>query len=179
MNNPGMDFERWKQLRQKWTELDAKGHKVKVEFQLVAHPQDANNIMAIDVVQQIDGKPVTETVQRNAGEAYEVLGIANLSVEELKEVYRGMMQQLYSQQASPHMFLSISMKPTSPTSGELIGDFARDDAPVQDRVQLNYQHYYVLSALREKMREQTGKSWSEVTASYDSSGNVEFRFEYE
>jgi len=36
MNNPGIDLETWKQLREKWTELDAAGHKIKVDFKLIS-----------------------------------------------------------------------------------------------------------------------------------------------
>src|SRR5690242_10471873 len=100
MNNPGIDMEIWKQLREKWTELDSKGEKIKVDFNLIAHPQDGKNILAIDVVQHIDRWIKVETVQHIAGEAYAVLGIAGLSVERLKEVFKGMMHELY-QQAKP------------------------------------------------------------------------------
>jgi len=92
MNNPGMDMEIWKQLRQKWIDLDAKGHKIKVDFKLIADPKDEKNVLAIDVVQHIDRKLVTETVQHKSGEAYPTLGIAGLSVERLKEVFKEMMQ---------------------------------------------------------------------------------------
>ena len=177
MNNPGMDLEIWKQLRQKWTALDSKGHKLKIDFQLIAHPIEKNNVLAIDVVQHIDGKPVTETVQRNAGEAYAMLGIAGLSMEQLVEVYKGMMKQLHSQARFQNMDVIVTMSPTSPTSGEVKGYFAVPDAPVQNPFQVHYQHYYVLQALRDKMIETLGESWSEVRAIYHA-GDLQFYFEY-
>src|SRR5436190_1107755 len=95
MNNPGMDLEIWKQLRKKWADLDGSGHKIKVDFKLIADPKNEKNILAIDVIQNIDKKLVTETVQRNIGEGYAVLGIAGLSMERLVEVYKEMMRQLH------------------------------------------------------------------------------------
>ena len=177
MNNPGMDFEIWKQLRQKWTDLDAAGHKLKVDFQLVSHPKEKDNILAIDVVQHIDGKPVTETVQRRAGEAYAVLGIAGLTMEQLVEVYKGMIKQLHSEAKLEDIDVTVTMKPTSPTSGELSGLLVVPDAPVQSPVLLNYQHYYVLNALRDRMIETLGECWSEVTALYHA-GELELSFKY-
>ncbi len=131
MNNPGMDFEIWEQLRKKWIDLDAKGHELKIDFQLIADPIEEHNILAIDVIQYIDGKPVTETVQHNLDEVYGALGIG----------------------------LEVP------------------DAPVQSSVLVNYQHYYVLNAIRDRMTEMLGKSWKQVRAVYHS-GNLEFYFDY-
>jgi hypothetical protein len=177
MNNPGMDFEIWKQLRAKWTELDAQGHKIKVDFQLVGHPMEKNNVLAIDVIQHIDGKPIIETVQRTAGEAYAALGIAGLSMERLVEVYKGMLKQLHSQANMSNIKLNITMKITSPTSGELTGILTKPDVTAQTPVKLNYQHYYLLKALRDKMVETTGDEWSKVEANYQLD-ELEFYFEY-
>jgi len=69
------------------------------------------------------------------------------------------------------------MTPTSSASGELEGVLARINAPVQDSVLVNYRHYYVLNALREKMIESTGDAWSQVRAVYHA-GELEFYFEY-
>jgi hypothetical protein len=177
MNNPGMDFEIWKQLKKKWTDLDAKGHRLKIDFQLIAHPKEEDNVLAIDVVQHIDGKPVTETVQRTVGEAYAPLGIAGLSLERLVEVYKGMMQELRSQSELKDIAVTVTMVPTSSTSGELRGLLEVPDAPVQSPVQVNYQHYYVLNALRDRMVETLGEGWSSVRAVYHA-GDLEFHFEY-
>src|SRR5688572_743030 len=97
MNNPGIDLEIWKQLRKKWSDLNTSGHKVKVDFRLIADPNDENKILVIDVVQNINDETVTETVQRSAGEAYATLGLAGLSMERLVEVYKEMMHQLHRQ----------------------------------------------------------------------------------
>ena len=176
MNNPGMDFEIWKQLRKKWTDLDAAGHKIKVDFKLIADPNDEKNIMIIDVIQQIDDKQVTETVQRKAGEAYDALGIAGLSMERLVQVFKGMMKQLYQQAKYKDMELSLFMAPTSPTSGEVQAVLAMG-APVQSYLLVNYRYYYMLNALREKMIEVTGDAWKQVRAVYRPD-ELEFYFEY-
>src|SRR5512141_3054078 len=95
MNNPGIDLEIWKQLNKKWADLEAGGHTLKIDFKLISDPNNENNILAIDVIQNIDKKIVLETVQRIAGEAYAILGIAGLSMERLVEAYKEMTQQLH------------------------------------------------------------------------------------
>lgn len=177
MNNPGIGLEVWKKLRKKWTDLDASGHKVSVDFKLIADPNDAENILAIDVIQYIDGKPVTQTVQRNAGEAYAGLGITGFSIEQLLDAYKEMMDQLLHQSKLRDIDVIVTMALTSSTSGEMRGHLEVPDAPVQSSVLINYQHYYLLNALREKMIELVGDSWSKVKAIYHS-GDLEFHFEY-
>jgi hypothetical protein len=177
MNNPGMDLEIWKQLREKWADLDAKGHMLKIDFQLIEHPMEEHDILAIDVVQYIDGKPVTETVQRCAREAYALLGIEDLSIEQLTEVFKEMMSQLRSQSNLNHVDVIVTMTVTSPISGELQGLFEVPDAPVQSNVLLNHRHYYVLSALRDKMIELRDERWSKVRAVYHA-GELDFYFHY-
>jgi hypothetical protein len=177
MKNPGMDFEIWKQLRKKWMDLDANGHKVKVDFQLIAHPVEKNNIMAIDIIQHIDGRPVTETVQHKAGEAYAALGIAGLSREQLADIFKTMLEQLSSQPGSEDMAVTITMTPTSSTSGELAGLLEWSNAPLPSPVLLNYRHYYVLNALRDAMIEDVGKSWNRVKVVYHA-GDLELDFQH-
>jgi len=177
MNNPGIDLEIWKQLRKKWSDLDADGHRLKIDFKLIAHPNDENNVLAIDVFQNINDGLITETVQRNAGEGYTPLGIDGLSMERLVEVCKEMMRQLYGQTKQQDMDLIVTMAPSSPASGETRGYAQKSNSDVKSSVLVNYQHYYVLNALREKMIESAGKGWSKVTAAYRS-GDLEFYFEY-
>jgi hypothetical protein len=177
MNNPGIALEIWKRLRQKWTELDASGHKLKIEFKLIADPKDKNKILVIDVIQHIDGEPITETIQRNAGEVYAALGIAGLSMERLVEVYKEMLKQLHRQGSQRDMDLIVSMSPTSPTSGEVRAYMGKPEVSVQNSVLVNYRHYYVLNALRERMIEAVGEGWSKVRAVYQPDA-LEFYFEY-
>jgi hypothetical protein len=177
MNNPGIDLERWKQLRAKWTELDAQGHKIKVDFQLVAHPQEQKNIMLIDVVQHIDGEPVTETVQRRAGEAYAALGIAGSSMEQLVQAYKEMLKQLHRGAGQREMDLVVTMLPTSAASGEVRAHLEKPSAADQAYIQVDYRHYYVLNALRDRMVELLGERWSQVRAVYREDA-LEFYFDY-
>ena len=177
MNNPGIDLEIWKQLRKKWSDLNASGHKVKVDFRLIADPNDENKILVIDVVQNINDETVTETVQRSAGEAHATLGLAGLSMERLVEVYKEMMHQLHGQAKQRDADLIVTMSPTSHTSGEVRGYLQKHNSDTKSSVLVNYRHYYLLNAIREKMIELVGDGWSKVKAIYHS-GDLEFYFEY-
>ena len=179
MNNPGIDLEIWEQLRKKWTDLDASGRKIKVDFKLIFHPNNEKDILAIDVIQNIDKKVVVETVQRVAGEAYAALGIAGHSMEHLAEVFKEMMRQLHHH-AKPRdldMDVVVTRSHHSATSGEVEGLLVHPDAPVQSSVSVDYRHYYMLNVLREKMIESTGDAWSKARATYHS-GDLDFYFEY-
>ena len=176
MNNPGIDLAVWERLKNKWSKLDKEGHKLTVEFRLVADPKDDKDILAIDAIQNVDDEVITETVQRKAGEAYSTLGIAGLSKEGLIEVYKEMISQLYRQIKQQEADLIVTMAPTSPTSGEIRGYIQKRDSDEKNSVFVNYQHYYVLNALREKMMDSSGKSWSRVRAVHHP-GNLEFYFE--
>ena len=177
MKNPGIDLKVWKQLSEKWTKLDANGHLLKINFKLITNDKKKDKTLAIDVVQTIDEAIIVETVQRRKGEAYAALGIAGLSVERLKDVYKEMMAQLHSRSGQPESDLVITMCPTSPTSGEVQAYLQSHDEPVKQAVLTNYKHYYVLNALREKMIEQLGENWKHVKAIYKQDA-VEFYFEY-
>ena len=172
MNNPGIDLEIWKQLRKKWSDLDASGYKLKIDFKLIAHPDDENNILAIDVFQNINDELITETVERNSGEADTMLGIAGLSAERLIEVYKEIMHQLHRQAKQKDTDLIVTMSPTSLTSGEVRGYLQNSTSDVWISVPVNYQHYYILKALRGKMDPDVDGS-SKVRAVYRSD-NLEF-----
>ena len=176
MDNPGMDRAIWERLKNKWSELDKQGHKLTVEFRLVADPKDARNILAIDVIQNIDGEVITETVQRKAGEAYSTLGIDGLSQERLVEGYKEMMSQLHRQSEQNDVDLIVTMTPTSPTSGELRAYTEKRNTDEKSSVSVNYQHYYLLNALGEKIMESSGKSWRRVRTVYHPD-DLKFYFE--
>ena len=69
------------------------------------------------------------------------------------------------------------MHESPPTSGETRGYMEERRSHIKSSVLVNYQQYYLLNALREKMIESAGESWSKVTAVYRS-GDLEFYFEY-
>lgn len=177
MNNPGIDAEIWNQLRKKWSDLATQGHKLKITFKLIKDSKDTSKILAIDVIQNIDEELIIETVQRVAGEAYETLGIGGVSMERLVGVYKEMMDKLYRQTQQRDVDLIVTMSPNSSTAGEVQGYIEKDSAKMQSSVSVNYRHYYVLNALREKMIESTGDAWHSVRATYHS-GDLEFYFEY-
>lgn len=177
MKKPIMDFTVWQQLRKKWINLDSSGHSLKVEFRLITNDSKKDKTLAIDVVQIIDDDIIVETMQRRNGEAYAFLGIADLSAEHLKAVYKEQMAELHCRMGQPDGCLVITMSPTSEMSGEITGYLQSHDEPVKQAVLTNYQHYYVLNALRERMIEQLGESWKQVKAIYQPD-SVEFYFEY-
>lgn len=179
MNNPGIDVEIWKRLKQKWAKLEAQGHKVKIDFKLIADSKNEKNILAIDVIQHIDKWLITETVQKVAGEAYAPLGIAGLTLEQLKELVRDMLREIEQTKDAIQLGLEPQLMMTyhSATSGEVQGLLVHPDAPVQSAVPVNYRYYYVLNALRDKMIELTEAAWSSVRVD-DHKGDVDFYFEY-
>ena len=176
MSNPGLDPLTWERLKRKWSDLESAGHKLKVEFRLLADPGDEKNILAIDVVQNIDSHVLTETVQKNAGEAYAALGIDALSMEALVEAYKNMLSDLHNQTGQKELDLVVTMSPTSATSGEVKGYVMQENSDVRNSVFVNYRHYYVLNALRDKMIGLMGDGWTGVKAVYRS-GELEFYFE--
>jgi hypothetical protein len=166
MKNPGVDLTVWNQLKEKWKKLYSDGHSLKIDFRLATNDNKTDKTLAIDVVQTIDEEIVVETVQRRKGEAYTALGIPELSAERLKDVYKGMMAQLHGGLGQPESELVITMSPTSETSGEVTGYLKSRSGLVKQAVLTNYQHYYVLIALREKMIEQMGENWRQVKVIY-------------
>lgn len=172
MNNPCVDLAVWARLRERWGELQSAGHKLKVDFRLLADPTNETNILAIDVVQTIDEEVVTETVERNAGEAYKALGIAELSSERLVEAYEEMLRQLHNQVREADADLILTLFHSSPTSGEVRAYTMKRDSGEKTSLLVGYQHYYMLKAIREKMMKPSGM----VKAVY-SLGNLEFYFE--
>ena len=177
MNNPGIDLTVWEQLRKKWAELQSADHELEIEFRLIIDPEDKDNVLAIDVIQTIDNDVFTETVQRNAGEAYTALGIAGLSMERLVEVYKEMMKKLFRQAKTRERKLIITMSTSSHISGVVKGHIEDSNSKIMNGFQVNYRHYYVLNAIRDKMVELVGDSWHTVRAVY-CSGGLEFYFEY-
>jgi len=177
MNNPGIDLAIWEQLRKKWSELERAGHKLKIDFHLIADVNNGENVLAIDVIQNINDDVITETVQQKTGEANAKLGIAGLSMEQIIEVYKKMMKQLHREFKQRDADLIVTMSPTSPASGEVRGYLEKPNSEAKHYVAVDYRHYYVLNALRERMIELVGNGWSKVRAVYRS-GNVEFHFEY-
>jgi hypothetical protein len=177
MNNPGIDLTIWEQLKQKWDKLDREGHSLKIEFKLIVDENDEDKALAIDVIQKIDDDVVTETVQHVPGEAYEALGIADLSLERLVEVYKEKLHKLHNESNMPYAYLIVTMTPSSPSSGETKGYLEKRKKNQKFSISVNYQHYYLLNAIRDKMIELVGDAWRQVKAVYWKD-TLEFYFEY-
>jgi hypothetical protein len=175
MNEP--DLEIWKQLRKKWADLDASGHHININIKLITDPKDKNKVLTIDVVQKIDEETVIETVQHIAKEAYGPLGIANASIQYLKEIYKKKMYELFHEAEQLDASLIVSMSPTSPTSGEVRAVLEKMNTENKKSIEVDYSHYYILNALREKMMETQGIECGQVKAVYKND-ELEFHFEY-
>jgi hypothetical protein len=178
MNNPDFDIAIWEQLRKKWAQLDESGKSVRVDFQLIHTDAEKDKTLAIDVIQTIDEEIVVETVQRNAGEAHETLGISGLSTEELVQAYKKMLHELYRRSGAEDTDLIVEMTPHAATAGESTGYLQQAGSDLKKSVPLNYQHYYVLNTLREKMIGLPRDHWSRVKAIYHA-GDVEFYFDFQ
>jgi hypothetical protein len=178
MNNPGIDIAIWEQLKKKWAQLDANGRALKVDFRLISADVTKDKTLAIDVVQTVNDEVYVETVQRNAGEAHKTLGIAGLSREELIRVYKKMLRELYGRIKKPNSDLIVEMTPHSDISGETTGYLQQPTTGKRYSIELNYQHYYVLNAIRAKMIELEGDRGSKIKAVYHA-GNVEFHSDYQ
>ena len=178
MNNPGMDPENWKRINQKVDALASAGHMVKVTYKLIKSAEDKDKILLIDVIQNIDGEIVTETVEQHPDEGYAAIGIAGFSMEHLVGLYNEWIRKLLIQShGKQHDTLIVSMSSISPTSGELKGILIKPESNLQSSVQVNYMHYYILNALREKMVEAVGDRCTQVKAVYASQA-LDFYFDY-
>jgi hypothetical protein len=131
----------------------------------------------IDVIQKIDDDVVVETVQKNAREAYPVLGIDGLSMEQLIQTYKKLIHSLWAQFKHWDATLTITMTPTSPTSGELHAVLEKQSPDTKLNIPINYRYYYILTALRERMIEQLGENWCKVRTVYRDE-RVDFYFEH-
>ena len=179
MNEPEMNKEVWIALRQKWAALDAGGHTVKVEFNILKDPQDPARDLAIDVAQKIDGEWVVQTVQRQPGEAYPVLGIEGLGLEQLADVAGQAVTSVSEPVTGQKTFaeeLHLLMKRISPESAEISGHIISKTGE-KIGVRANYQHYYVLNAVLERMSLITREEYSGLELHRDKGdGRVYFRF---
>lgn len=103
--------------------------------------------------------------------------LAELSMEQLVEVYKKVLEQLHRQSEQRDMDLIVTMVPNSVTSGEIKGYFKKPDTDLENSILVDYRHYYILNAIREKMMVFVGDGWSKVKATYRSD-QLEFHFDY-
>jgi flavoprotein len=180
MNKPEMNKEIWIALRQKWTALDAEGHAVKVEFNILKDPKDESGDLAIDVAQSIDGEWVVQTVQRQPKEAYPVIGIEGLSLDQLTDLA----SQAVNSVTEPitgmgtcddemHLFMKRISAETSEVYGYIISE-----AGQKIGIRSNYQHYYVLNEILEQKAKMMQEEYSEIQVHREKGdhGKIHFRF---
>ena len=175
-----IDPENWQRLTQRWEEIRSTGHTLELRYRRIVAPDDENRTQVIDIIQNIDGDLFIETVECSTGEVEAVLEINHLSLEGLQKEYEVLLKNLLLKQPDHHdTHLVVTMIPTSPSTGEISCYLERPTG--RSNVQLNYRHYYMLKALREKMSSIVGESCSRVQAIYQSGmfGNLEFYFDYE
>jgi hypothetical protein len=96
-------------------------------------------------------------------------------VEHLVDVYKEMLAQMQRSQVSRDATLIVTMSPSSKTAGEIRGYVEKSG--VKSSMPVNYRHYYMLNALREKMIEIAGDEWNQVKAVYEFD-SLEFYCEY-
>lgn len=172
MNNANFDTEIWTDLREKWLKLDAEGHTLKVDFNILKDPEDASQALAMDVAQNIDGEWLVQTVQRQTGEARRLLGLEGLEPGQLIALARQLVNSLTEQGTDElHLFL----KRIAPESSEI---HAYVVSKTGERISLrtNYQHYYVLNELLEQTAHVRQKQYSamQVHRSSGEQGKVSF-----
>ena len=77
----------------------------------------------------------------------------------------------------PDTHLIVTMAPNSSLSGETKG-YLEKRKKNQISIPVNYQHYYLLNAIRDKMIELVGEGWGQVKTVYWKD-TLEFYFEYQ
>lgn len=173
MNKTQFNTEIWTALREKWLKLDAEGHAVKINFNILKDPNAASEDLAIDVAQNINGEWLVQTVQRQTGEARRLLGIEGLEPIQLIALARQLINSLTDQETDElHLFL----KRISPESSEIHGHVM---SKTGEKISLrtNYQHYYVLNELLEQTAQARQKQYSElqVHRSRAAQGKISFQ----
>jgi hypothetical protein len=179
MNNTEMNKEIWTSLRQKWDRLAAGGHALKVEFNVLKDPHDNTRDLAIDVVQNIDGGWVVQTVQRQPKEAYTVLGIAGLGLDQLiglaGQAVTSVTERVNGQPTyddEMHLFMKRISPEASEISGHIVSGTGQKVA-----VRANYQHYYILNAILEEISGITREEFAGLELHRDQGDRkVYFRF---
>jgi hypothetical protein len=180
MNNPGLKEEIWHALNQKWKRLVNDGHVVKVEFNILLNPIE-NEPLAIDVVQSIDHEWIVQTVQRQAGEAYQFLKIDNIGLDQLlgmlKQAVNSVSDPVTNHKTKVNEEMHIYMKRISPETSEVYGHVIVNNGE-KIAIRTNYQHYYLLEAMLERTTNIMREDYSEIQLhrSRDNYGNVNYKF---
>jgi hypothetical protein len=162
-------------LRQKWSMLVAKGHSLKVEFNVLQDPLNTSRALAIDVAQNIDGEWHVQTIQHKAYEAYSTLGIHECNLDRLINILGAKIHSVIDRETDVE--LHLIMKRISPESGEIYG-YITSNTGQKTGIRPNYQHYYVLNEILEQTARLRKEKYTEVHVhrSKDNFGRIYFRF---
>lgn len=177
MNNPPINKEIWTSLRQKWATLD---NIAKVEFTVLKDPEDESRELAIDVAQNINGEWVVQTVQFRAQEAYSVIGIEGLSLDQLESlathVVNSVTVPIIGEETCDDE-MHLVMKRISPETGEIYGHVISKTGE-RIGIRANYQHYYVINEILEQRSKIMNEEYSEVQIhrNQGESGRIHFQF---
>jgi len=164
MNTPELKEEIRHALFQKWDGLVAEGHTLKVEFNILKDPEDESKTLAIDIAQNIDGEWHVQTVQSQVQEAYPVIGIEGVALDQLinlaGDVVDSVTGPLNSQRNDDdeiHLFVNLISPETSEIHGHIISKTGEKIG-----VRTNYQHYYVINEMLEQISRTTKEENVEI-----------------
>lgn len=164
MSNPGFNTAIWTDLRQKWVKLDAEGHHVKVDFNVLKDPQDSKKDLAMDVAQNIDGEWIVQTVQQHPGEARSILGIEGVELSQLIEVAEHVINSVIEPilgQESNNTELHLLMKRFGPDTSEISCHLISESGE-RISIRTNYQQYYLLNEILEQTSNIKQEQYSEL-----------------
>jgi hypothetical protein len=180
MNNPGIQQEIWTALHQKWSALVAEGHSLKVEFNLLKDPTNESRILAIDVVQNIDGEFHVQTLQKEKQQAYSAIGIDGFSLDQLinlaGRVVNSVTKPITGRETYDdeiHIFMRLISLETAEIYGHVISKTGEKIG-----IRSNYQHYYVLNEIAEQISKIMKEKYTEIQLhrNKDDFGRIYFRF---
>jgi hypothetical protein len=180
MNNPGIQQEIWTTLRQKWSTLVAEGHSLKVEFNLLKDPTNESRILAIDVVQNIDGEWHVQTVQSKKQEAYATIGIEKSNLDQLINVASRIVNSVTKPVTGRETYddeMHVFMKLISPETAEIYG-YIISKTGEKIGIRSSYQHYYILNEILEQISGIMKEKYTEIQLhrNKDDLGRIYFRF---
>ena len=177
MNTPHVRTEIWTALRKKWASLE---NISKVEFKVVRDPEDSSRELAIDVAQNINGEWVVQTVQFQAREAYPIIGIEGLSLDQLVSLATQVMISVTVPITGEETYddeMHLVMKYISPETGEMYGHVI-SKAGKRIGIRANYQHYYVINEILEQKSKIMKKEYSEVHIHRKKNDSGRLHFQY-
>jgi hypothetical protein len=180
MSNPGIKEEIWLALNQKWDRLVADGHPVKVEFKVIKDAGDKSRVLAIDVAQNIDNQWYVQTIQRKVREAYPVIGIEGVTLDQLINLAGRVIGSIIEPITGSGTYddeMHLFMKYISPETAEIHGHVVSKKGE-KVGIRVNYRQYYVLNEILEQISAIMKEKYAEIQVhrDKDDNGKIYFRF---